>query len=256
MDSLQFSAMTIDGDEDLAGLTACGQVVAEAREAMVAAVGPGVSTAELDAVGRDVLRSHGARSAPRLAYDFPGWTCISVNDHAAHGIPSAEVVLRSGDLVNIDVSAELDGYWTDTGISVAVGDVDPLRRRLVDATRTAQRDAMKVARAGRRISGLGRAVERRAKSSGFTVVTNLCGHGVGRFIHEEPSIPSVEDRRDRSTLWEGLVIAIEPFLSTGADHVVDGDDGWTLMTPDGSVTAQFEHTIVVTTGEPIVLTAA
>lgn len=248
--------MTVDGEDDLEGLKRSGRVVAAAREAMVAAVTPGITTAELDAVGRDVLRAHGARSAPQLAYDFPGTTCISVNHEAAHGIPSATRVLRAGDLVNIDVSAELDGYWTDTGISVGVGDIEPRLRRLLDATRTAQRDAMKVARAGRRISGLGRAVERRAKSSGFTVVANLCGHGVGRHIHEEPSIPSVEDRRDRTTLWEGLVIAIEPFLSTGANHVVDGDDGWTLVTPDGSLTAQFEHTIVVTTGEPIILTAA
>lgn len=247
--------MTIDGDDDLEGLQRSGRVVAETRDTMVAAVEPGITTAELDAIGRDVLRRRGARSAPQLAYRFPGSTCISVNDEAAHGIPSRRV-LREGDLVNIDVSAELDGFWTDTGISVPVGAVSPVARRLLDATRTAQRDAMAVARAGRRISGLGRAVERRARSCGFTVVENLCGHGVGRHIHEEPSIPSIEDRRDRTTLWEGLVIAIEPFLSTGAGWVDEADDGWTLCTPDGSLVAQFEHTVVVTKGHPIVLTAA
>lgn len=248
--------MTIDNDDDLDGLRRSGAVVAEARDAMVAAVEPGISTGELDAIGRAVMRRHGARSAPRLAYRFPGSTCISVNDEAAHGIPSTTRFLRDGDLVNIDVSAELDGYWTDTGISVGVGSLDPVGRRLLDATRSAQRDAMAAARAGRRISELGRAVERRARSNGFAVVENLCGHGVGRHIHEEPSIPSVEQRGDRTKLWEGLVVAIEPFLSTGATFVVEDDDGWTLRTPDGSRTAQFEHTVVITRGAPLVLTAS
>jgi methionyl aminopeptidase len=248
--------MTIDHDDDLEGLKRSGAVVAEARDAMVAAVEPGISTAELDAVGRAVMRRHGARSAPRLAYRFPGSTCISVNDEAAHGIPSPRRFLRAGDLVKIDVAAELDGYWTDTGISVAVGEVAPVAHRLLEATRAAQADAMRAARAGRRVSELGRAVERRARSAGFTVIADLCGHGVGRNIHEEPSIPSVEDRSDRTTLWEGLVIAIEPFLSTGARHVVEDEDGWTLRTSDGSLSAQFEHTVVITRGAPIVLTAA
>ncbi len=250
------ATMTIDNDDDLAGLERSGAVVAEARDAMVAAVVPGISTGELDAIGRSVMRRHGARSAPRLAYRFPGSTCISINDEAAHGIPSTTRRLREGDLVNIDVSAELDGYWTDTGISVAVGSVNPTAQRLLEATKAAQRDAMRAARAGRRISELGRAVEKRARSAGFSVVENLCGHGVGRHIHEEPSIPSVEQRGDRTKLWEGLVIAIEPFLSTGATFVVEDPDGWTLRTPDGSLTAQFEHTVVVTRGEPLVLTAS
>jgi len=248
--------MTIDDDDDLHGLRRSGAVVAEARDTMLAAVTPGITTGELDAIGRDVLRRHGARSAPRLAYRFPGSTCISVNDEAAHGIPSTLRMLRDGDLVNIDVSAELDGYWTDTGASAGVGTVDPRHRRLIEATRAANRDALRAARAGRRISGVGKAVERRARSTGFSVVANLCGHGVGRHIHEEPSVPSIEDRHDRSTFWEGLVLAIEPFLSTGATYVVEGDDGWTLRTPDGSRTAQFEHTVVITRGEPLVMTAS
>jgi methionyl aminopeptidase len=248
--------VTIDHDDDLAGLTLAGRAVADARDAMLAAVTPGVTTGELDAVGREVLRRHGARSAPVVAYRFPGWTCISINDEAAHGIPSLSRRLRAGDLVNVDVSAVLDGYWADTGASAPVGEVDDVATRLLEATRLAQRDAMAVARAGRPLRHLGRAVERRARRSGFTVVENLCGHGVGRHIHEEPSVPSVEHRLDRTTLWEGLVLAIEPFLSTGADEVFTDADGWTLRTPDGSRTAQFEHTVVVTSGEPIVLTAS
>jgi methionyl aminopeptidase len=230
-------------------------VVAEARDAMLDAAQPGVSTAELDALGRAVLRRHGARSAPRLAYGFPGWTCTSVNDAVAHGVPSGVEVLRSGDLVNVDVSAELDGYWADTGASRPVGEVPARLRELVDATRAAQAEGMATAVAGRPLRHIGRAVERRARRHGFGVIGMLAGHGVGRSIHESPTVPGVEDRSDRTVLWEGLVIAIEPFLCTGAPWVVEDPDGWTLRTPDGRVAAQVEHTVVVTSVHPLVLTA-
>jgi methionyl aminopeptidase len=247
--------MSIEGPEDLEGLRRAGRAVAEARDAMLAEVQPGVTTAELDEVGRAVLDHHGARSAPQLAYDFPGCTCISVNAALAHGIPSRKMVLREGDLVNIDVSAELDGYWADTGASAPVGAVAPRLRNLLWATRIAQREAMQVARAGARLHAIGSAVERRARRHGFRVVHNLGGHGVGRHIHEQPHVPNVFDRRNTLRLWEGLVMTIEPFLTTRAREVIEDDDGWTLRTPDGSVGAQFEHTFVVTRGQPIVLTA-
>lgn len=248
--------MTVEDEGELEGLRRAGRAVAEARDAMLAAVEPGVTTGELDVIGRDVLRRHGARSAPRLAYGFPGTTCISVNDEAAHGIPSGTRRLRAGDLVNVDVSAELDGFWADTGASAPVGEVTPQARRLLDATRLAQRDAMAAARAGRPLRHVGRAVQRRARRHGFTVVANLSGHGVGRGIHEEPSVPGIEDPLDRTVLWDGLVLAIEPFLSISARYAVEDADGWTLRTNDGSLVAQFEHTVVVTAGEPLVLTAS
>jgi methionyl aminopeptidase len=247
--------MTIDGEDDLRGLRLAGRAVADARDAVLREVRPGVTTLDLDAIARDVLRAHGARSAPNLAYDFPGHACISVNEQVAHGIPS-DRVLRDGDLVNVDVSAELDGYWADTGASASVGTPTSEVRHLLDATRGARRDAVAAARAGRPLRHIGRAVQTRAHRHGFRVVANLCGHGVGRFIHEEPSVPGVEDPRDRTRLWEGLVLAIEPFLSISATHAIESGDGWTLCTNDGSLAAQFEHTVVVTTGKPIVLTAS
>jgi methionyl aminopeptidase len=246
--------MTIEHDEDLEGLRRAGAAVAAARDAMAAAIAPGVTTAELDEVGRGVLRAHGARSAPQLAYGLPGTTCISVNDEIAHGIPSARR-LRSGDLVNVDVSAELDGYWADCGASHPVGDVGTRPRLLLWATKKAQEEAMDVARAGAPLRGIGRAVEQRAKRHGLRVVRNLGGHGVGRHIHEAPHVSNVEDRFDRTRLWAGLVITIEPFLTTGATRAIEDDDGWTLRTPDRSLGAQFEHTLVVTDGAPIVLTS-
>ena len=246
--------MTVDNQEELEALIRAGRVVAEARQAMVDAVSPGTTTGELDAVGREVFRRRGARSAPRVTYRFPGSTCISVNDEAAHGIPSLRRHLHAGDLVNLDVSAELDGYFSDTGISVAVGEVPPVASRLLEATKLAQRDAMDAAQPGARLRDLGRAVQRRARHHGFRVIKNLTGHGIGRGLHEEPSVPSIDDGQ-KMVLHEGLVLAIEPFLSVSADHVVEDEDGWTLRTVDRSLVAQFEHSIVVTAGGPMVLTA-
>lgn len=252
--SHNLACVTIDSDDDLDGLRRVAQVVAEARDAMLAAVAPSVSTGELDAIGRSILQRDGARSAPRTV-GFPAATCISVNDEAAHGIPSAARRLREGDLVNVDVSAELDGYWADTGASAPVGQVSAEASRLLNTTRLAQQDAMAAARAGSPLHHIGRAVQRRARGHGFSVITNLCGHGVGRGLHEAPTVPSVDDPRDTTTLWEGLVLAIEPFLSTGATYAVEDSDGWTLRTPDASLAAQYEHTVVITNGSPLVLTA-
>jgi methionyl aminopeptidase len=247
--------MTINHQSDLEALKLIGAVVAEARDTMGAAVEPGMTTADLDAIGRDVLAKHGARSAPQLAYKFPAATCISVNDEIAHGIPSPKRKLNAGDLVNIDVSAELDGYWADTGASFAVGRASARDLQLLTVTKQALHDGMREARAGNALREIGRAVEKRARRSGFSVVRNLCGHGVGRFIHEPPSVPNTRLEGSSVRLWEGLVITIEPFLTTGATNYYEADDGWTLRTPDGSRGAQFEHTLVITSGAPLVMTA-
>lgn len=246
--------MSIEGQHDLDGLRRAGAAVAEARDAMGAALAAGMSTAELDAVGAEILRKHGARPAPKLAYGFPGTACISVNDAIAHGIPSPNCVLQEGDLVNIDVSAELDGYWADTGASFAVGKPLEQAGRLLAATRLALQEAMQVARAGTPLRNIGKTVENRAKKTGFRVIRNLCGHGVGRYIHEEPSVSNTFEPRNRQLLSEGLVITIEPFFTISATETVEDPDGWTLRTADGSLGAQFEHTLVITRGRPIVIT--
>lgn len=245
--------MTIENDDDLSALRRVGSIVRATIETMRRALRPGITTAELDEIGARCLAAAGARSAPRLAYDFPGSTCISVNDAIAHGIPG-DRVLREGDLVNIDVSAELDGYWADTGASMPVGQVTPAVTALCAATKATLGKAVKAARAGRPLHGIGRVVEREAGRRGYRVIEELAGHGVGRGIHEAPSVFNYARRDAGPRLHKGLVIAIEPFLTKGNGEIRLAPDGWTLRTSDGSLAAQYEHSIVITDGAPIVLT--
>lgn len=214
-----------------------------------------MTTAELDDIGRTLLDRHGARSAPRMTYDFPGATCISVNEEAAHGIPGPRVI-RPGDVVNVDVSAELDAYFADTGGTRVVPPSTPTKDRLCLATKLALREAVAEASAGNKINCIGKAIQRVAKTHQFKIIKNLAGHGVGRSLHEEPdSIVGYFEPRDTRELTEGMVIAIEPFLSTKSTFVQEAGDGWTLVGAVGNLSAQYEHTLIVTRGEPIVLTA-
>lgn len=247
--------MSIDNEKDLAALRRIGRLVAVVLQQMGRAVRPGISTLELDQLGRGLLEREGARPAPELAYGFPGATCISVDDEAAHGIPGPRL-LQEGQLVNIDVSAELDGYFADTGGSFAVGAVSEQKALLCEAAKNALTRGLAVARAGQPFHAYGRVVENEARRHGFKVIENLSGHGVGRQLHEPPhDVAGYFDRRNKNRFAEGTVLTLEPFLSTGARKVVTAKDGWTQKTPDRSVTAQYEHTIVITKSRPLVLTA-
>lgn len=248
--------MTIESQADLEGILKAGRVVADVRDAMLAAVEIGMTTAELDVLGGRMLEERGARSAPKVTYDFPGFTCISVNEEAAHGIPGPRVI-KAGDIVNVDVSAEVDGYFADTGGTTVVPPVTAKKERLLRATRLALDAALDEARAGAFIHCIGRAVEKVATSHGFRVIRNLGGHGIGRKLHEAPGgILSFHDPSDRRRLHEGQVLAIEPFLSTRSTLVEEAADGWTLVGHPKSRSAQFEHTIIVTKGEAIVATGS
>ncbi len=246
--------MTIETEEDIAALKRIGKIVSRVLHEMLTAAEPGMTTLELDALGAKLLEQHGARSAPKLTYNFPGSTCISINEEAAHGIPGDRVI-RPGDVLNVDVSAELDGYFADTGGTTIVPPTNPQKTRLCHATRTALDEAMKQARAGRPINAIGAAIERTAKTYGFRVIENLGSHGVGRALHEAPEhIPGYFDPKDRRLLKEGMVITIEPFLSTKSRVVNETSDGWTLAGAPGNLSAQYEHTMIITRGEPIVVT--
>lgn len=246
--------MTIETQDDVDALKRIGRIVAQVLQHMLDAAEPGMRTRELDQIGARLLAEQGARSAPRLTYNFPGATCISINEEAAHGVPG-ERVIRAGDVLNVDVSAELDGYFADTGGTVVVPPATAQKTRLCHATRTALAEAMKAARAGQPINRIGAAIERTARAYGFKVIENLGSHGVGRALHEAPEhIAGYFDPADQRLLHEGMVITIEPFLSTKSRIVNETGDGWTLAGTRGNLSAQYEHTMIITRGAPLVVT--
>lgn len=246
--------MSITDPEELAGMRAAGAIVRRMLEAMKKAVRPGVTTAELDEVGASVMREHGAQSAPQLVYKFPGVNCISLNEEAVHGIPGGRKV-EEGDLLKLDVTIEKGGFMADAAETVAVGEVSEERRRLMECAQRAFAKAMLVARAGFRVSDIGRVVEREVRRSGFSVIRDLGGHGIGRTIHEPPRVPNYADPQASQILSEGLVITVEPIIAAGSGRAVVAKDGWTVCTADRRPSAHYEHTIVITKGEPILLTA-
>lgn len=247
--------MTISSQADLAGMQRVGQLVARTIAHMRAAVRPGMTTAELDVTGERFARSHGARSAPQLAYDFPGFNCLSVNDEIVHGIPGTRV-LRDGDVVKLDVTLELDGYMADSAVTVVIPPVSIEARSLQRAARVAFNSGLAVARAGASLREVGRAIESAAKREGAVVVRELTGHGIGRRIHEPPSVPNWPDPDVKAVLMEGMVIALEPMLTSVPARVVEEADGWTLRTHNRVLAVHHEHTIVIRRGSPLVLTAA
>lgn len=248
--------MTIETDEDLLALKEIGHIVAVTLKEMVQQAEPGMTTRELDQIGKVLLSSNGAQSAPKVTYNFPGYTCISINEEAAHGVPGRRVI-QSGDVVNIDVSAEKNGYFADTGGTFVVPPSNRFKDRLIASAKSALSQACRNARAGKPLNAIGKSIQKVAKKSKFKIIKNLCSHGVGRGLHEAPQkIPGYYEPKDKRRLHKGLVIAIEPFLSTKSRFVTESDDGWTLIGSKGNLSAQFEHTVVITEGRPIVLTVA
>ena len=264
--------MSIKTPEELEGMKIAGRIVRRMLEAMKAGVHPRVTTKELDEIGARVMREHGARSAPSLVYGFPGVSCISVNEEIVHGIPGARM-LKRGDLLKLDVTIEKDGFMADAAETVIVvgeqsdeaesGSAQPLgvadggvAQQLADCARDAFDAAMHVARAGNRIVDIGAAVEAEVNRSGFFVVRELCGHGIGRTIHEQPNVPNYADPNTHGMLTEGLVITVEPIIASRSGKAYLARDGWTMRTADHGLAAHHEHTLVITSGEPLLLTAA
>lgn len=246
--------MTIENKEDIEQLKIIGKIVADTLKLMMKEAKAGMTTKELDDIGAKYLDQMGAKSAPLVTYKFPGATCISVNEEIAHGIPG-DKILKDGDIVNVDVSAELNGYFADTGGSFVLGTSSDLQKKVMKATREALNAAMEVARAGAPLNLIGKAVEKVARKHNLKVIENLGSHGVGRALHEEPGfIANFYDPDDRRILKEGQVITIEPFLSTKTTNVEESEDGWTLYCEAGNVAAQYEHTMIITKHRPLVVT--
>jgi methionyl aminopeptidase len=246
--------MSIETPEDLAGLQNAGQVVREVLDAMKKAAAPGATTLDLDHVARDVMRKHCARSAPRLVYRFPGYTCISINEEAVHGIPSKRK-LRPNDVVKLDVTVELNGYMADAAETVVMPPGTIQTKALADCAKSAFESAFSEVRPGHAVREIGRRVGNAVRGQGFSVIRELCGHGIGRVIHEPPEVPNYDDPRNGAMLTEGLVLTIEPIIALGNGGCFTKSDGWTVRTRDGSVAAHYEHTLVVTRSAPLLLTA-
>jgi len=246
--------MTVTRQHELDGLMAIGRIVANTLRAMASALEPGMTTRELDGIGRRLLERDGARSASQSAYDFPGATCISVNEAIAHGIPGDRVI-APGDLVNIDVSASKDGFFADTGASFRVPPTKPAQDRLCRDGARALRIGIAQVASGRPLAGIGKAIGRFAAERGYTLIRNLASHGVGRSLHEYPEeIATWPTRGDRRRIDRGLVLTVEPFLSLGGDWAVAGDDGWTLHSEPRAPVVQYEHTLVATDRGAIITT--
>ena len=247
--------MIVKTEEELTALKEIGYICAKVRDTMQEATKPGITTKELDNIAKELFEEHGAISAPIHDEKFPGQTCISVNEEVAHGIPGKRVI-REGDLVNIDVSALKNGYYADTGISFVVGEADnPLKQKVCDVALEAFDAAMAKVKPGTKLSNIGKAVHATARKNDLTVIKNLTGHGVGQSLHEAPShVMNYYDPKDKTLLKEGVVIAVEPFISSKATFVTEGKNDWAFETKDKSFVAQIEHTVIVTKDGPILTT--
>lgn len=248
--------MSITNETELTGIQKASDAVAITLKAMIAHAQVGMSTKELDEYGAEILKSMGANSAPALTYGFPGYTCISINNEFCHGIPTAERLLQEGDLINIDVSAELDGYWADNGCSFVIGKDISQHEKLVKASKEILQKAINNIRGGVKIADIGHLIETEAKKRGYKVIKNLGGHGVGKSLHEEPDeLLNYKNRFDQRRFRKNTVVAIETFISTTSTYATELNDGWTMVGDKGGFMAQHEHTILITDGAPVILTA-
>ncbi|WP_139957966.1 type I methionyl aminopeptidase [Flavicella sediminum] len=249
--------MSITKESELLGMKEISEIVAFTLKQMQTYAKVGMTTKELDVYGGKILKSYGAKSAPFQMYGFPGYTCISVNKEVAHGIPSPKKILKEGDLINIDVSAELNGFYSDNGGSFVLGRDVYKHQALVEASKTVLRKAINGIKGGVKISDIGLIMETEAKKRGFKVLKNLAGHGVGRSLHEAPeNILNYRVKTNRERFKKNTTVAIETFISTKSTHAVELNDGWTLVGNKGGYVTQHEHTLLVTNGAPIILTAA
>lgn len=249
--------MSITKESELVGMQKISELVGTTLHKMIAFAKPGMSTKELDNFGGKLLQKYGARSAPYVTYGFPGWTCISVNNEIAHGIPSATKILQEGDLVNIDVSAELNGFFGDNGGSFVLGEDIHKHQPLVDASKEILLKAIRRIKGGVKISEIGHLIETNAQKAGFKVIKNLAGHGIGRSLHEKPeNILNYKDRFNQERFKKNSVVAIETFISTRSNYAVELSDGWTLVGNKGGFVTQHEHTILITDSVPVILTTS
>jgi len=232
-----------------------GKILGETVDMLRRSVKPGMSTADLDHIAEQFIRSHdGATAAFKGLYGFPGNICTSINDEIVHGIPSKRRMLRDGDIISIDVGVGYKGFFTDSAVTVPVGNVDAKTTKLLEVTVRALEAGIAAARVGNHIGDIGAAVQAVVEDAGFSVVRDLVGHGIGVEFHEEPQVPNYGKPKRREKLVPGLTLAIEPMVNAGGPATRTLPDRWTIVTADGSRSAHFEHTVAITENGPKVLT--
>ena len=235
----------IKNEKQIAGIRKSCKLLARLYEEIVPAVKEGVSAAEIDRLCKSFIKAHGGVPA-WYSQDFPGAACISVNNEIIHGIPAKAKVFKAGDLVSLDIGIDLEGYISDSAVTVAIGEITPDEARLMEVTQKCLAAGIEACKAGNRIADISNAVYSLARENGFGVVYEYCGHGVGLDVHESPSVPNFPSRRGPNPrIVPGMVLAIEPMITLGADDVEHLDDDWTVVTADGSKACHFEHTVAV-----------
>ena len=247
--------ITIKSPREVEAMAEAGRIVGETLALMARTVKPGLSTEQLDEVAEEFIRSHpGARPSFLGLYDFPKSLCISINDEIVHGIPSPSRILEDGDIVSVDCGVCIEGLHGDAALTVPVGEISPRARRLLEVTQDALAAGIEQARVGNHTGDIGHAVQAVAEGAGYSVVRELVGHGIGTSFHEEPQIPNYGKPRRGPRLVRGMTIAIEPMINMGGADIRTLGDKWTVVTADGSLSAHFEHTVVIEDEGPRILT--
>lgn len=246
--------IVLKSPREIALMRAAGQILAEAMERLRTFVKPGVSTLEIDADIEEFIRARGAKPAFKGYRGFPASVCTSLNEEVVHGIPSAHRRVKEGDIISLDLGCIVDGYYADCAFTLAVGEIPPRVRELLEVTRESLERAITECRPARRLGDVSRAVQSYVERQGFSVVRAFVGHGIGRELHEDPQVPNFGEPGRGPLLKPGMVLAIEPMVTMGSWEVRILEDRWTAVTEDGSLAAHFEHTVAITEDEPEVLT--
>ena len=245
--------ITIKSEREIELMTEAGRILGIVHKELEKALKPGMSTLDIDALGEEVIRSYGCEPSFLNYNGYPASICVSVNDEIVHGIPSAKHLIKEGDIVSLDAGVIYKGYHSDAARTHAVGEIRPDLQKLIDVTRESFFEGIKFAKEGNHLYDISRAIGDYAESFGYGVVRELCGHGIGREMHEDPSVPNFGAPGHGVRLRRGMTICIEPMITAGSYNVKTLRDGWTVVTTDGSLCSHYEHTILITDGEPELL---
>ena len=246
-------AVTIKSPREIELMREAGRILAKTHEELAKNLRPGMSTWDIDHMGEEIIRSYGCIPSFKNYNGYPASICVSVNDEVVHGIPHKEHFLDEGDIVSLDAGVIYKGYHSDAARTYGIGEIDDDAKKLIEVTRQSFFEGIKFAKAGNHLNDISAAIQKYAESFGFGVVRDLVGHGIGSHLHEDPEIPNFARKRKGILLQPGMTFAIEPMITEGSYEVVWLDDDWTVMTEDGGWAAHYENTILITDGEPEIL---